>query len=191
MIEDINTLPSAWIGHRPFAEWLVQRMYPDTIVDLGVDHGFSTFCFANPKIGHVYGIDSFEGDNHSGPKDAQSLQHFVKQNKINLGYDNITFIRGYFDEIAKVWNKPIDILHIDGFHAYESVKNDYETWSPFVRDGGVILFHDTMVYGGGFGVMQLFSEIELPKVNFTFWYGLGVVSRNEMLIQEIYQKFQL
>jgi hypothetical protein len=34
--------------------WLVQATDPEIIVDLGVDYGYSTFCFALPGIGRVY-----------------------------------------------------------------------------------------------------------------------------------------
>lgn len=58
-----------------------------------------------------------------------------KQEKLFMK-DNVTFIKGLFDDVAKTWDKKIDILHIDGDHAYESVKHDYETWSPFLKRMG-------------------------------------------------------
>jgi hypothetical protein len=33
--------------------WLVQAVAPDVILDLGVDYGYSTFCFALPGLGQV------------------------------------------------------------------------------------------------------------------------------------------
>ena len=38
--------------------------------------------------------------------------------------------------------KPVDFLFIDGDHSYEGVKRDYEMYSPLVRPGGMIAFHD-------------------------------------------------
>lgn len=35
-----------------------------------------------------------------------------------------------------------DLLHVDGDHSYESCRLDYENYSPLVRDGGLIVFHD-------------------------------------------------
>lgn len=41
------------------------------------------------------------------------------------------------------WTKgEVGLLFIDGDHAYEMVANDYDRFSPFVPDGGYILFHD-------------------------------------------------
>lgn len=61
-----DTPATAWTGHRQFAEWLVKFVNPKVIVDLGVDYGYSTFSFAIPRIGHVYGIDNFSGDDFVG-----------------------------------------------------------------------------------------------------------------------------
>lgn len=36
----------------------------------------------------------------------------------------------------------LDYLFIDGDHTYEGVKRDFEMYSPLVRDGGIIAFHD-------------------------------------------------
>jgi predicted O-methyltransferase YrrM len=174
-----------WRDHRLFADWLIRRTEPETVVDLGVDYGYSTFCFALPEIGHVYGIDSFEGDEHAGVKETYD---FVLKKKDELELDNITFIKGYFDDVVKTWEKPIDILHIDGLHTYEASKNDFEKWSPLLKENGVILMHDTMVER--FGVKDFFEEIDLPKTNFKHCNGLGVISKNADLINEINKNFE-
>jgi hypothetical protein len=108
--------------------------------------------------------------------------------------ENVTFIKGDFNEIAETWNKKINILHIDGSHKYEDVKNDFETWSKFLSDDGVILLHDTCVesaFGNEYGVKRFFDEIDLPKCTFTHTYGLGVVSKNQQLIKLIQNNFDL
>jgi predicted O-methyltransferase YrrM len=181
----LSTIVTAWTGHIIFADWLVRRTKPEVVVDLGVDYGFSTFCFALAGIGHVYGVDSFEGDEHAGNRNTYDL---VNAKREELGMNNVTFIKGFFDEVAKTWTNPIDILHIDGFHTYEAVKNDYDTWSKFLKPDGIVLFHDTCV--PHFGVKDFFRELDLPKVNFSASFGLGVASRNEALITEIKQVFK-
>lgn len=185
-------IPTAWKGHGAFADWLVKKIRPQVTVDLGVDHGFSTFCFGAPKIGHVYGVDSFEGDPCAGERDVMTTYWTVLNLQEQLGLNsNITFIRSYFDDLAKIWNKPINILHIDGDHSYEAVKNDFLTWSRFMKDDGVILMHDTCVQDPRFGVNKFFEEIPYPKLTFTHTHGLGVVTHNTELLQEIQQTFDL
>jgi predicted O-methyltransferase YrrM len=174
-----------WRDHRNFADWIVRRKQPQTVVDLGVDYGYSTFCFALPEIGDIYGIDSFEGDEHAGIRDTYD---YVLEKQKELELNNITFIKGFFDDVVKTWDKPIDILHIDGLHTYEAVKNDFEKWSSFVKEDGIILMHDTMVEE--FGVKDFFKEITLPKTNFKHCNGLGVASKDINLINEINKNFE-
>ena len=47
-------------------------------------------------------------------------------------------------EAARDWRLPIRLLWIDGDHRYESVKQDFLLWEPFVVDGGIIAMHDTI-----------------------------------------------
>lgn len=186
-IESIKKIPSAWSGHIEFAEWLVREKNPSVVVDLGVDYGTSTFSFALPETGKIYGIDCFEGDEHSGLRNTFKYVHLkMKQLKFN----NITFIKGYFDDCAKNWDLSIDILHIDGRHKYQDIKNDYETWSKFLNDGGVILLHDTCCYHSDYGVHKFFQEINTPKLNFKNSYGLGVVTTDLKLLDKIEQNFR-
>jgi SAM-dependent methyltransferase/predicted O-methyltransferase YrrM len=175
-----------WRDHRQFADWIIRRKQPTTTVDLGVDYGYSTFCFAIPEIGDVYGIDSFEGDICAGERDTYE---YVTDKVKELELTNVSIIKGFFDDVAKTWNKPIDILHIDGLHTYEAVKNDFEKWVPFLKEDGIILMHDTMVDDPKFGVSRFFKEINLPKTNFGHCNGLGVVSRDINLISEIKKNF--
>jgi predicted O-methyltransferase YrrM len=186
--EILRQIPTAWTDHITFAKWLVEKINPEVIVDLGVDYGYSTFCFALPNIGTVYGIDSFEGDPMAGMK---STYDYVRERRDELGLKNVKFIKGYFGLVARDWQRPIDILHIDGYHTFQAVKSDYDTWSQFVKDDGVILFHDTCVREADYEVYKFFEELQLPKVNFTCSHGLGVVSLNEDLIREIKTTFNL
>jgi hypothetical protein len=190
-----DTPATAWTGHRSFAEWLVSYKKPEVIVDLGVDYGFSTFSFAIPRVGHTYGIDNFTGDDFTGSDNSRRRYSFVmmKREKLHL-QDNLTIIEGYFNDVALKWDKKIDILHIDGSHHYEDVKRDFETWSKFVADDGIILLHDTCVEtfeGNEYGVKKFFDEIELPKVTFTHCFGLGVVSKDSQVIELIKSRFGL
>jgi len=59
-------------------------------------------------------------------------------------------------------NKEIDFLFIDGDHSYSGVKSDYEMYSPLVRKGGIIAFHDIGKNEEG-GCTQLWGEIKNTK----------------------------
>jgi predicted O-methyltransferase YrrM len=44
----------------------------------------------------------------------------------------------------------LELLFVDGDHSYEGARADYDRWSPLVRPGGHLLFHDA-VDAGGYG----------------------------------------
>ena len=80
-----------WRGHRLFADWLVKELKPKVIVDLGVDYGYSSFCFSLPNIGNVYGLDCFEGDDHAGKRNTYD---YVLEKQKELKLSNLHFIKG-------------------------------------------------------------------------------------------------
>lgn len=54
-----------------------------------------------------------------------------------------------------------DAVFIDGNHSYEYVKKDYENYSKFVKNKGIISFHDALLEGNRYGTPRVLKE--LPK----------------------------
>jgi hypothetical protein len=181
----LSGITSAWRGHKNFALWLVNRLRPAVTVELGVDFGFSSLCFAYPRVGQVYGVDSFQGDEHAGFRDTQS---HVESAIRHLRLGNVSLIKGYFSNVARGWSQYVDLLHIDGRHDYEDVREDFQAWFPFLSARGVVLMHDTCV--PHFGVRRFFDEIDMPKLNLWTSHGLGILSRDTALINEIALVFE-
>ena len=184
----IDSIGSAWKGHRTFAEFLVKYMKPKVVVDLGVDYGFSSFVFANAlqnTDGTHYGIDMFQGDIHTNFRNTyDSVMENIKAHHLT----NIEIIVGEFGEVAQSWKLPIQILHIDGLHTYEAVKRDYDNWSPFVDENSIILFHDVTSFPD---IAQFFRDVEggWQKLYFTHSAGLGILTKNAVLKDEILKNF--
>ncbi len=44
--------------------------------------------------------------------------------------------------VARCWDTPLNLVFIDGGHAYGTVLSDYECWSPHLKVDGYLLFHD-------------------------------------------------
>jgi predicted O-methyltransferase YrrM len=189
--EILGAIPSGWNfppqSHRKFVKWLIEKMQPEVTVELGVDYGYSSYIMSMYSKFKVYGIDCFDVSKH-GPREDNDYQ-FVLDIREKLKLNNLEIVKGYFDDVAKTWNKEIDLLHIDGLHDYENCKNDCDTWAPLLKENGVILFHDTVSNSDGVG--SFFSQLKVPKVNFTNSCGLGVASNNSELIEEIKEVFQL
>jgi len=178
---------SAWLTHASFASWIMDVLRPAAVAELGTHYGFSAFAFAEAakrlRTGTtIYAMDSWEGDDHAGFY-SEEVYDYVKS-VVDAEYrESITLVRGWFSETRSQFDEAsVDLLHIDGRHAYEDVLTDYHEWRSTVRDGGVILFHDIAERGGGFGVWQLWDEIAEPGRSFTFehGHGLGVLAVGEI-----------
>lgn len=173
---------SAWIGHRRFAYDLVRFMQPKVVVELGTHWGASYFSFAQAvKDGGMpsmcFAIDTWNGDAHTGL--YQDEVYRIVCGVVDQYYHEFTsLLRFTFDEAAdRFEGGSIDLLHIDGYHTYEAVLHDYETWLPKLADQGVILLHDIAVKIGDFGVHQLWEELKSqhPFIEFRHSGGLGVL----------------
>lgn len=174
--------PTAWGGHIPFIFCLVNHMRPLTYVELGSHYGASFFAVCQAvkhfKINcKATAIDLWQGDEHTGIYGESVYRDFTYL--LNSRYPGIGVgLRKDFNEAVEDFaDESIDLLHIDGLHTYEAVKNDFDTWLPKMSKNGVILFHDTVVKDRGFGVWKFWDEIKdlYPSFNFTHTHGLGVI----------------
>lgn len=72
----------------------------------------------------------------------------------------------------------LDFVFIDGDHTYEGVRNDWTAWSPLVRPGGLVAFHDTWPNGDRKepGVVQWVDELRhhLSSIEWTDPDGVGI-----------------
>lgn len=192
----IETIVSAWKGHRRFAMWLVKYLKPEEIVDLGVDYGYSTFTWQHALMkyqqkGMVTGIDLFQGDPQTG---ARNTFDFVKKKILDEALTSIDIVVGDFQEVSETWSRDrkVDIIHIDGYHSKEAVTKDFNNWFHWLRDDGVMLFHDVNVQHPGFGVEEFFNELQVPeyqKLKFLHSAGLGILTKNKVLYQHILTEF--
>jgi len=56
--------------------------------------------------------------------------------------DAVIPIVGHSELVGRTWQTPLNLIFIDGSHAYESVLNDYKIWAKHLIIGGYLLFHD-------------------------------------------------
>jgi len=173
---------SAWTGHIPFLFLLFKLAKPRTFVELGVDLGtsFLAACEAAHRFHtatRCVGIDTWQGDEHAGLVDGNAIFKPLKQ-FVTARYPSCELVRQTFDRAVKQFEeRSIDVLHIDGLHTYEAVSHDFTTWQSKLSDRSIVLFHDTEVHGGNFGVWKFWSEIKIKYRHFEFHhsFGLGVL----------------
>jgi len=175
--------PSAWWGHVPFAFWLVAKCEPRLLVELGTHHGvsYAALCEAVARLRlrtRCYAVDTWAGDPHAGAYDEDvygELKEFHEKRYASFSQ----LVRKTFDEACGDFaDGSIDLLHIDGFHTYEAVRHDFETWRPKLSARAVVLFHDSNERQRDFGVWRFLDELkqEVPAFEFLHAHGLAVVA---------------
>jgi Tfp pilus assembly protein PilN len=173
---------SAWVEHIPFAFWIVEALQPSLFVELGTHYGHSyfSFCQAIKRLGlntPSYAVDTWKGDDQAGHYDESVYQQVEAYNQANYP-EFSSLLRCTFDEaLCRFSDASIDLLHIDGFHTYEAVRHDFESWLPKLSNRSVVLFHDTNVRRDLFGVHKYFAELtaKYPHFEFIHGHGLGVL----------------
>ena len=188
----LNEKRSAWIEHIPFAFYLVEKLKPSVIVELGTHYGNSYFALCQAvktlKIpAKTFAVDNWSGDQHAGFYDEEVFKYVSQVNKMHFaGFSGLLKMK--FDEALELFEDgSIDLLHIDGLHTYEAVKHDFYAWLPKVNSGGVVLLHDTQEKKKDFGVWKLKLELheQFHCCEFTHGHGLGIVCAGNMTVPGI------
>ncbi|MCZ6674789.1 MAG: class I SAM-dependent methyltransferase [Verrucomicrobia bacterium] len=130
----------------------------------------------------------FEGAHHGSMVGDSSISHseyqtFVRETYIRnirmfSRYDLPYAIEMLSDDFFEAWRKseevldvigqpikfggPISFFYIDGNHAYEYVKRDFENCHEFLERGGFILFDDS-ADGSGWEVCQVVAEVKRSR----------------------------
>ncbi len=175
--------PVAWIGHIPFAAWLMRMTRPKVFVELGTHSGNSYFAFCQAAKAErlsirCFAVDTWWGDEHSGPYDEDVYARAAAYSQSRFGGFS-TLLRTTFDYACEYFaDASIELLHIDGLHTYEAVQHDFDTWAPKLAPGALVVFHDTNVREREFGVWKFWRELQerFPcNVEFAHCNGLGVL----------------
>jgi O-antigen biosynthesis protein len=174
-----------WSMHLPFAWDLIREVRPRLFVELGVYMGESYFTFCqsvqeNQLPTLCYGVDTWQGDPHTGFYETEVGRGVEANNTRYSGFSQLLTMN-FNEALSRFVNGSIDLLHIDGAHRYDEVKEDFENWLPKLSDDGIILFHDIMERQRDFGVWRLWQAIARPRASFAFEFGhgLGVWKKKE------------
>ena len=108
-------------------------------------------------VGFAAGEAGVAGDGDGGFASAAGASDFFAACKSKYGY-----------------------IYLDGNHSYEGCRFDFEESLKVATDGALIVLHDVAVTQPGFGVNQLFAELDeshYSKILIPAWPGLGIVQR--------------
>ena len=175
--------PDPWVGHIPFAAWLVRKFRPAVFVELGTHAGNSYFAFCQAVMEtrcetRCFAVDSWKGDEHAGLFGEEVFEDVNAYNDLNYAAFS-SLVRSSFDDAQPCFgDASIDLLHIDGLHTYDAVRRDFEKWLPKLAADAVVIFHDISVRERGFGVWRLWAELKesySQHIEFAHSHGLGVL----------------
>jgi predicted O-methyltransferase YrrM len=165
----------------------IKELNPKVIVEIGTANGGTLFFYTRvAKPEKIVSIDlpsgSFGGGypywkipffKALGKKHAVQLVRADSHSKETLS------------KVKKhLTDRKVDYLFIDGDHSYEGVKQDFLMYSPLVRKGGVVVFHDIVTVDPKIGcevnkfwneIKQDYAHAEIIEDQNQNWSGIGVL----------------
>ncbi len=178
-------IPSEFTG---MVRWAAEQK-PACILEIGTAQGATLLTWCRMATKKVISVD-LPGGIHGGgyPAVKQKLyQEFLHDRpKVSLTCiqdDSHAEKTRQKAETALAGDK-LDILFIDGDHTYEGVKRDFELWSPLVKPGGHVVFHDILPHKHlkDCEVDRLWSELkaqyswkEIVENSQQGWAGIGLI----------------
>lgn len=154
------------------------------VVELGAWAGGGALMMA-PFLEHrqsYHAVDTFQADAMPDPY----VREYLKGRKhLDVFMENIRPIenklviqKGTTLQIAAKWPKDrlIDFLFIDADHSFKGVSQDWISWSPFVKKGGIIAFHDYYVQPGAdiTAVRKFVDQFVAPRAGKSFHFVEGL-----------------
>jgi cephalosporin hydroxylase len=151
--------------HRPVQNpdelaWLienVEKTNPKVIIEIGVERGgtFAIWERILPPGGRLIGLDI---QNVQAELDVSKSDRKVTLLTLN-SHEAATF-----QAMEQALNgERADFMYVDGDHGYAGVKQDFTWYSPLVRSGGLVGFHDTSAEINNVG--RFFAELRAQYPN--------------------------
>jgi len=119
-----------------------------SLVEIGVAEGASAIALRNAMNpeGTLYLVDPFH---LSRVPLLNFLRRAAKRAVPGKNGPEIVWIEKFSHDAARGWDRPIDFLLIDGDHREDAVEQDWNDWTPYVIENGVVVFHDARIFPGG------------------------------------------
>jgi predicted O-methyltransferase YrrM len=169
---------------------VVQELKPKAAMEIGTMRGGSLFalCRLSDARATVISLDlpggRFGGGYHWFQ--APIFRAFAGSNQSLYLIRGDSHDQGSKDKVqAALLGNQLDFLMIDGDHTYTGVRQDFEMYSPFVRRGGMVAFHDIVNHPSNTKceVARFWNEIKHSFQNQEIifdrgqgWAGIGILT---------------
>ncbi|MFZ1107486.1 MAG: class I SAM-dependent methyltransferase [Rhodomicrobium sp.] len=182
---------STWHDHVSFAFWLMERLRPRVLLELGTQAGFSYCCFCQ-AIGRLDLDTRAFALGNWGEDFASDPTRFVRLGDYHRRYESFsTLVDAPFDRaVSQFDNGSIDLLHLHNAAACAAFRSDVATWSAKLSNRAILLVHGTNLPDEEPVIRQLWSELErlYPAFEFSHGHGLGIlkIGASETEVDELF-----
>lgn len=164
----------------------VRKLQPQTVLEIGTGRGGTLFLWtrlARPNA-TIVSIDLPGGKFGGGYNKWRTIlyKRFAKGNQELHLLRVDSHAQSTLEKTKQLLGgNPIDFLFIDGDHSFEGVKKDWEMYSPLVRPGGMVVFHDIAGNYDDTEVKRLWDSIKSDFEHREYvtdsggYYGIGVL----------------
>ncbi len=180
---------SAWQVHAELLEManLIAAMKPKAVLEIGTASGGTLLlmCRLSDPNATIVSLDLPEQTSayrhyrvpifKSFPRNGQQLHLVVADSHME---ETKSRVERLLDGLS------LDVLFIDGDHSYHGVRSDFEMYSPFVRKGGIVIFHDIVKHAPERccevdrfwnEIKQRYSHREIVENPTQGWAGIGIL----------------
>jgi predicted O-methyltransferase YrrM len=158
---------------------ILQEYSPRRSLEIGTNYGGTLFllCTVSTSDAKIISVDLPSGPFGGGypRRKAPLFRRFVrKDQELHLirGDSHSEEIRERVSEILN--GEKLDYLFIDGDHTYSGVQRDFQMYSPLVRSGGIVVFHDIVTY-------RRETDCQVEK----FWTEIKHQYKHRELVEEV------
>jgi MMP 1-O-methyltransferase len=141
------------------------------ILEIGSFKGKSTVGLAaiarHYELGTVVAVDPHTAPSETDPSlkgQTTTWDDFLSTLRLAGLESYVEAHRAFSEDLGRTWDRPLRMLWIDGDHTYKGVKLDVDLFSPFLVEGAIIAFHDTLHEFDG--PMRVFVEQILESDRF-------------------------
>lgn len=112
------------------------------LLEIGSHQGRSTIVLAGAvraSQGRVIALDPFvEGRLFGGQSTRVKFENNIREAGLR---DDVELVADYSTHARPSWDRPLDLLYIDGKHDYWTLSDDLR-WARHLPEGGPVLVHD-------------------------------------------------
>ena len=149
--------PSTQVTADELAKLLEHARAAAVIVEIGTFEGSTAAALAAATPGEVFSVDIFR----AGRLGICYGERIAELTRRRRKLANLHLIKGSGHDVARTFDRAVDLVFVDADHSYAGAKQDWDDWTPKLRSGGVIALHDSRLAPSSrsrLGSMQFYEE---------------------------------